>query len=178
MEALIEIAPIATMITQSVKSIYGLIDSMTNTNIDNDKYSDITEMIDMLDIRNKLNTYSLLICEFPGANSESIKSSLLAVKNIILELETKIKSIKNKVDYNKSLWIFISFRSYKFTKDYKDLGKLVTKLDDRINSLKTVIEISKLWNSNLFKDIKKSVIINKYDMPNLDEYYFKNKVIP
>lgn len=173
MEALIEIAPIATMITHSVKSIYGLIDTMTLKSTNNDKYNDITEMIDILDIRNKLNTYSLLIYEFPGTNTESIKNSLLAVKNIITELEIRIKSIKNKIDYNKSLWIFISLRSYSFNKDFKDLEKLVNKLDDRINSLKTVIEISKLWNSSLFKDIKKSAIIGKRDIQNLDESFFK-----
>lgn len=172
---LLEIVPIATAISGSVKSIYSLIDTMTSKSntINTSTYNDIVELLDALDIRTKLDTYSQLVCEFPGTNSQSVKSSLWAVKNVIFEIESKIKSIKYKVDYNKSLWLFPSFRSHSFSKDLKDLEKLVSKLDNRIESLKTVTEISKLWNSQLFKVKESQVNVNKIDISNIDPQYFQ-----
>lgn len=151
-KGLLEIAPIVSVITGSVKSIYGLLDSIKSKTIkkENNKDSDIYELVDKLDLRDKLNTYSLLISEFPGTKSQSIKHSLISLRNIIIDIEIQLKNIKGKIDYNKSLWIFTNIRSYSFSKDLKDLEVLIGKLDSRIDSLKTVMEISRLWNGNLF----------------------------
>ena len=147
-KGLLEITTIITKITGSVKSISNLIDSVSNKN--QNMCSEFCEFIDIHDIRNKLDTYSLLINEFPGTKSQSVKNSLISVKNVIIEIETQLRSIKYKIDYNKSIWILSKIRSYSISQDLKLLEKLVKKLDSRIESLKTVTEISKLWNNRLF----------------------------
>ena len=147
-----EMAPVVGVITGSVKSICSLIDSMSSKVGSKASYTDteVYELIDSLDIRNKLDVYSLLVNEFPGTRSQSVKSSLISLQDVIVDIELQLKNIKNKIDYNKRLWLLSSMRSYSFSKDLKILEKLVAKLDSRIESLKTVTEISKLWNSRLF----------------------------
>lgn len=151
-KGLLEIAPVLTIITASVKSICNLIDSISTKPGTKTKYtdSDISELVENLDIRSKLDTYRLLLSEFPGTRSQSVKNSLISVKNAIVEIESKLKDIKKKLDYNKKLWILSGVRSYSITKDMKLLEKLVNKLDKRIESLKTVTEIAKLWNEQIF----------------------------
>ena len=168
-KGLLEIAPVANVITGSVKSICGLIDSMSSRPGLKTNYTDFEayEFIDALDIRNKLDTYSLLINEFPGTRSQSVKSSLIGVQNVIIEIESQLKNIKTKIDYNKQLWVFSSMRSYSVTKDLKVLEKLINKLDSRIESLKTVTEISKLWNSRLFVPLENKPLAINY----VNSYY-------
>lgn len=152
-KGLIEIAPIVSVITGSVKSIFGLINSISsksNTKNHHYSYREVCEFIDNSDIVNKLEIYSLLINEFPGTRSQSVKCTLINVKDVIVEIESQLKIIKKKIDYNRSLWIFPSMRSYSVSQDLKTLEGLIKKLDGRIKSLKTVTEISKLWNSHLF----------------------------
>jgi len=151
-KGLIEISSVVSVITGSVKSIFGLIDSISGKSSTKKNYTnnEVWEFIDGLDIRNKLDTYSLLINEFPGTRSQSVRNSLIGVQNVIVDIESQLKNIKDKIDYNKKLWVLSSMRSHSFTRDLKALEKLVNKLDNRIESLKTVTEISKLWNSRLF----------------------------
>jgi hypothetical protein len=171
---LLEFASIATIVTESVKSIYNLIDTIkTKSHTKNSSaYTDMSYHFEKLDIRTKLDTYGSLLCEFPGTNSQAVRNSLISVKNVISEIESKIKGIKNKIDYNKSLWIFVNLRSYSFAQDFKDLEQLVDKLDKRIHSLKNVIEISKLWNSGLFRKSEGPENINKLDKETIDIDYF------
>lgn len=154
-KGLLEIAPVLGIITGSVKSICSLIDSMSYVSNGKNNYDDseVYEFIDSLDIRDKLDTYSLLINEFPGTRSLSVKNSLIGVKNVIVEIEKHLMNIKKKSDYNKRLWILSSMRSYSMSKDLRFLERLIKKLDSRIEALKTVTEISRLWNSRLFVPI-------------------------
>jgi hypothetical protein len=150
---LLGIAPVVNVISGSAKSIYGLLDSISKSAIGSNYTDvDVNDFIDTLDISNKLEIYSLLIMEFPGTNSQAITNSLVGVKNIIVDIELQLKEIKRKIDYNKKLWMLKGWRSYNITKDLKSLEKLIKKLDGRIQSLRIVTEISKLWN-NSFNDI-------------------------
>lgn len=147
---LLEIAPITTVITCSITTICALIDSLTKKSGNNTIDPDISEFIESLDIKTKINTYGLLIKEFPRTNSKVVKNSLFNVKNAILEIENHLRNIKKKTDYNNSLWIFQRLRSHSFNKDLKILENLVNKLTGRIEDLKNVTQITKLWNDKLF----------------------------
>lgn len=175
-KGILELAPLVTTVTGSVKSIYNLIDSISKHNHSN-KYSDtdINELIENLDIRNKLHIYSLLIVECPETKCESIKNSLISVKDIIVDIESLLKIINEKLYYNKNLWIFKSFRSYSISKDMKSLEKYVNKLDSRIESLKIVTEISKLWNSKIFITTDQKIITNTIEMSSFEHIDIVNK---
>lgn len=181
-KGLLEMVPVISVITTSIRSIGGLIDSISTRSSIKTNYTDseISDVIDALDIKNKLETYSLLINEFPGTKSQSVRNSLVSVKNVIIEIESQLKTIKNKIDYNKRLWILATIRSYSVSKDLKFLEKLVKKLDSRIESLKTVTEISKLWNSRLFVSVENKQLSTTYDKRhvNPENDHVNNNKIP
>lgn len=167
---ILEFVQIGSIITGSVKSIYGIIDSLTFAD-STDIYQGvhITMFINSLDIRNKLNIYSSLIKEFPGTKSESIRKALISVKDIIIDIEKKLRKIKEKVNYNNKLWFLKGFRAYDVFQDLDQLKLLVNNLEERIKLLERVTNISKLCDSNVFDhDMKNSFLENKYINMDID----------
>jgi len=136
MSAIIEVVGV---ITGSAKSAYDLLNTINNK-LD----SDILSIIDSFDIQNKLDVYRLLILEFPDTSSDAIKNCLVGVKDVIVEIESKLKEIKEKVEAEKSWWLS-KIKSYFLLKDIRNLERLIKKLDSRIESLKTISQISRLF---------------------------------
>ena len=121
-------------------SIYGKTDTVRN----------VINVLDDLDIKNKLAIYSLLLAEFPGTKSVCLKKTLISVKNTIIDIEIELDSINKKIRYNQSLLVMSKIRSYSIDTELTKIQSLVDKLDKRIISLKTITEISKLWNNEIF----------------------------
>jgi hypothetical protein len=153
-KGLFDIVPTVTIITKSTQSIYSLLKSINPVANGANKYKqcDFLKFIDNSDIICKLSIYTKILNEFPGTCSKAIKKSLIYVKDIIINIESEIFNIKTKIDYNKSIWFFGNVRSYNINDEINNIQSLFDKLDKRISLLQTTIEISKLWNNDVFKE--------------------------
>ena len=169
-KSLLEIAPIVHTVTSSVKSIFGIMDSISTSKTPGigkkTVYSDIDDFLDEVDLRTKLDTYSLLILEIPCTRSKAITNCLINVRNVIKEIEKQMVNIKKKTMYNKSLWLLKSMRAYSINTEFKILQRYIEKLDSRIDRLKTVTEMSKLYNGKVF-----DASLDISDMANGDDDY-------
>jgi chromatin segregation and condensation protein Rec8/ScpA/Scc1 (kleisin family) len=64
------------------------------------------------------------------------------INDTLKNLETIIKNITDKIEYNKSLW-FSYFRTYNLQQDREELKILITQLEHRFNLLIKFYSITK-----------------------------------
>lgn len=135
--------PVAiNIISSSATTIYGLIESISNSNT---IYStDINEFIISSDIKVKLEIYTLLLSEIKDLEIKTIilcinkiHDSITNIKNELIEIETNIK-------YNESLYIAKKWRSYSFKLNIDKLKIYVKLLDDRFIALRNACGIISL----------------------------------
>lgn len=159
-KGLLEMAPIITTISNSVKSIFSLAHEIPKA--EPSMSTDMAEFIDSSDIIAKLGAFALLISEIPAIKSHSIANALIDVKNSIVEIEDKLREIKKKMEYNNNLWILKGLRSHQLCKEIICFDRLIKKLDSRIHTMKTIIQISQYYSDTNLFDL--SDVVNK---PNL-----------
>mgnify|MGYP000629682693 CR=1 FL=1 len=166
-KCLLEVVPMMNIMSGSVRSIFDFTDTLVRKSTKKEKITenDVMDYIDTQDIKNKLMTYKLLLKEFPCTISKSINATMESVRDIVTEIERKINMIENKINYNKKLWT--RTYAYPIADDYKKLQILIKKLDERIAALKTVTELAKMINADVFNG---SYIANIKDLDDEENY--------
>ena len=127
-------------LTSSANGIYTLIGNINN----NEFIPDISDFLAESDIQHTIKSSELLVREIKVGKHSPITliESLDSLKDCMLKIEDQLSEVKKRLTYNKSLWIFVYYRSYKFTDIVKKLRTLKMTLDIRRDSLFDILKIN------------------------------------
>lgn len=132
-----------SILSSSVQNIFGIVDKFKGHSNDNNS---VYIKLKKLDIENDLILINTLLSEInvEKNHSKSLSLCLERLKECVLEIENELKIIDYRVNYNNSLWLFKSVRTYGFENRIKALEVLKENLDNRKNNLFEIIKITNL----------------------------------
>ena len=170
------------IISASSSTIYTLIISISKSSVV--YVGDVMDFINASDIKVKLETYTLLFYEIKEQNSKTI---ILCINNIcdaIKDIENELRIIETNKNYNESLYVAKTLRSYSFKINIDRLKVLTKLLDDRMIIFRNICDIVSFvgikGNSELKHDLeietneddqrsRSNVHVNYYGCNNLKE---------
>ena len=132
-------ASIVNSITLLSNNVFTLLNNIT-------KKIHQTEIINLLnktDIEATMKLLHAIIIEIPESNTNSILISLNNVKDIIKQIEEELISIHKKIEYNESLYILQSIRSYDCSLDLENITTKIMILDRRSDYLFRILRLNK-----------------------------------
>lgn len=124
-------------------NIYSLSNSIKLSK--NTFHADIIDLLIRSDLDYTIKLLESIITEIPHYYNSSM-SILIALKNvqeIIIQIESILKQIHDKTNYNKNIMILKNFRSYTFSDELKNLEILIQILEKRRNNLFKTLEVFK-----------------------------------
>jgi hypothetical protein len=126
-------------LTTSANGIYTLIGNISTSSV-----PDISDFLSESDIQNSIKTLEMLVREIDLKNNptRTLTASLASLVECMTEIEKNFGEVKKRMEYNKSLWVFVSLRSYGFTDIVKKLKSLKITLDNRRNSLFDILKVN------------------------------------
>jgi len=118
-----------TNITASIYNINSYILKDTNHNA-----SVVSDFIREYDILHKVKTITEFIDSIQSP-CQNIITEIESIKICINDINKQLKIIEQRLNYNKSIWLLTSVRSYGFENRIKELKILMKVLNDRFNML-------------------------------------------
>ena len=136
-------------LTSSAQNIYSLLSNITVHN----NVKDVSKVIRKLDIRANVNIIESLLNEINLENFnkgekkdekqlETLQISIKNVSEIVSEIEILLRKIDNRLKYNSSLWLGVSYRKYAFDDIIEDLTEKKDILKERVDILFNIIKIT------------------------------------
>lgn len=134
------VATCISSLTSSANGIYTLVNNMSSSV----SIPDITQFLNETDIVEKIKTLECLLNEIDNTKNptKTLISSINSLGECVKEVEIKLKQVKSRMEYNKSLWLFSSLRSYGFSDIVKSLKILNNTLDQRQKNLFEILKIN------------------------------------
>lgn len=128
-------------LTTSANGIYTLIGNIIHNR---STAPDIYMFLKESDIQTNIQILTVFIKEINIGDqcTKSLTISLNALKDCVSDIEEKLHEVKKRIDYNKSLWFFISYRSYNFLDIVCELKLLKITLDNRWKNLIDILKIN------------------------------------
>lgn len=122
---------------KQISSLLGFIKS------ENDQ-SDLTHFLRKTDIEVTIKILECIVSELRVGNETpvSVINSLKSLHESLVCIENELQDIKRRLQYNRSLYVFKSLRSYGFKSKMKNLTDNLDILDNRKKLLFETIEIS------------------------------------
>jgi len=146
--SIVVISPIINSITTISASIYNLIRHIKVTK--NTHYTELIKMLNQTDIEATillLQTIILDISSLPHDkyfnNNRFILIALNNVKEIITQIESELNHIKEKINYNTSLYIMSNIRSYDLLANLEIAENKISVLDRRCEYLFKSLDLCK-----------------------------------
>jgi hypothetical protein len=103
----------------------------------------VTEYIRETDLELKLKLLDCVVRSIDTRhNTEALELSIYSLKQCIAEMNSVLEDIDHRLQYNTSLWLIRSVRSYGFTDLYDKLKLHSQILDDRRHLLIEVLHIN------------------------------------
>ena len=124
-------------------NIYSLAGSLKLSK--NSYHADIINLLIQSDLESTIKLLESIITEIPHFYNSSM-SILIALKNvqeIIIQIESILKDIHNKTNYNQHILILKNLRSYTFADELKNLEILIQVLEKRRDNLFKTLEVFK-----------------------------------
>jgi len=127
-----------TNITTSIYNInsYVLKDTNHNANV-------VSDFIREFDILHKIKTITEFIDSIQHPN-HNVLEEIESIKICINDITKQLKIIEQRLEYNKSIWLLSSIRSYGFENRIKELKILMKVLNDRFNMLVLIYKTNNL----------------------------------
>lgn len=85
-------------------------------------------------------------------HNKALKQCLDGMKECLADLEKELKIIHQKLEYNKSLWLLPSMRSYKFTNSPDKIRSLFKVLVERRDMLFKMLDLPGLIDSDTLSE--------------------------
>jgi len=115
-------------VSSSAQGIYSLMSNISSYTC----FPDIVFALRKLDIEASVRVLEILIKELDIKHkTDTLEQSLNLLKECLTNIENELCDIHQKLAYNRSLWIFSSLRTYKFTNSIGNLEILKNQLDNR-----------------------------------------------
>ena len=116
--------------TSAASSIFYITDVVSTYKGENAKI--ITTILD-LDIANSVKVLEQLLneLEITEESSNTLHICIKSLHDVIKQIEHEFSEIQNKLEYNRSLYVFKNLRSCKFNNTIKRLTTLKSILDNR-----------------------------------------------
>ena len=161
---ILDIPTAINIISGSMRTIYGILDSVTKSN--STHLNELNSYLRRSDLRASLNVYTSLLHELGETNFETIAICIHDVQDAIKAIEMEMLMIGKNKKYNDSLYIAKSWRSYSFQQNIERLEQHVSVLEKRINNLKLcgelIIRRSAITRGISIKGKKLATQINDY----------------
>lgn len=163
-------------LTASSHGIYSLLKNIGSTGD-----ADITTILKQLDLEVSVKILETLIkdlaFEIRIYHSQTLSLCVQELKNCVEQIESELKTIKNRLDYNNSLWVFKSMRSYGFIDSIKNITIFKSNLENRKRLLFDVLKVnnhlipkySNFSENHLSKSISTSTTFPMITCPNEDD---------
>ena len=132
-------ASMVNSITLLSNNVYTLLNNIAK----NTHQIELINLLTKTDINSTIKLLHAVIIEIPESNNQSILISLDNVKDIISQIENELISIEKKIEYNKSIYILPSFRSYDCSLDLNRITTKIEILDRRSNFLFRILDLCK-----------------------------------
>ena len=127
-------------VTMSAQGIYGIITTLTSPSTT----PSISYVIKELDLATEVSVLETLLSEIDleKHHTETLNKCVKSLEECVLQIEANLKTVQERSDYNNSLWIFTSMRSYGFDDLVSALRLLKCNLSSRKKTLFNVIKIN------------------------------------
>jgi len=127
-------------LSMNIYSLSGSIKMGKNT-----YHGDIINLLIRTDLESTIKLLESIITEIPHFynSSMSILISLKNVQEIIIQIESILKDIHNKTNYNERILLLKNLRSYTFADELKNLEILIQVLEKRRDNLFKTLEVFK-----------------------------------
>jgi len=142
-------------------NVYGLAGSLKISK--NILHSEIIDLLIRTDLESTIKLLESIITEIPYFYNSSM-SILIALKNvqeIVINIEAALKSIHDKTNYNKSIYVLKNWRSYTFADELKNLDILISVLEKRRDNLFKTLEVFKHCERK--KNLENTKLLLHYD---------------
>jgi hypothetical protein len=146
--SIVVISPIINSITTISASIYNLIRHIKVTK--NTHYTELIKMLNKTDIEATILLLQTIILDISSLpydkyfnNNKFILIALNNVKEIITQIESELNHIKEKINYNTSLYIMSNMRSYDLLANLEIAENKISVLDRRCEYLFKSLDLCK-----------------------------------
>ena len=133
-----------TSITASANGIYTLVGNISSST----PTPDIHEFLIKSNIVSKVKLLECLVRETDTKSNptKTLKEAIKSVQNSLAQIEAALNEVKRRIDHNKSLYVFVYFRSYGFTDIIQKLMILKEPLNEQYQDLRGIIAINQYLN--------------------------------
>lgn len=146
--SIVVISPIINSITTISASIYNLIGHIKITK--NTHYTELIKMLNRTDIEATILLLQTIILDISGLahdkyfnNNHFILIALNNVKEIICQIEMELHDIKEKINYNTTLYVMTNMRSYDLLPNLEIAENKISVLDRRCEYLFKSLDLCK-----------------------------------
>jgi hypothetical protein len=146
--SIVVISPIINSITTISASIYNLIRHIKVTK--NTHYTELIKMLNKTDIEATILLLQTIILDISSLpydkyfnNNKFILIALNNVKEIICQIESELNHIKEKINYNTSLYLMSNMRSYDLLANLEIAENKISVLDRRCEYLFKSLDLCK-----------------------------------
>jgi hypothetical protein len=146
--SILVISPIINSITTISTSVYNLIGHIKVTK--NTHYTELIKMLNRTDIEATILLLQTIIIDISCLphnkyfnNNKFIIIALNNVKEIITHLEAELHHIKEKINYNTSLYVMSNIRSYDLLANLEVIENKISVLDRRCEYLFKSLDLCK-----------------------------------
>ena len=146
------------LLTNITTSIYNINNYIKDTN---QNAIVVADFIREYDIQHKIKTITEFIDSIQHPN-HNVLEEIESIKICINDITKQLKIIEQRLEYNKSIWLLSSIRSYGFENRIKELKILMKVLNDRFNML---VLIYKTNNQPKLTEITDDPNIYEWDDP-------------
>jgi hypothetical protein len=141
-------------VSSASQGIYSLMSNITSFT----SYPNVVYALKELDIEASVRILEKLLKELNIKNrTKTLEESLNLLKECIVNIESELSMVHEKMAYNSSIWYFSYFRSHKFSSSIMKLNILKKQLDNRtqmlFNILRTNNDLITYINPNLDPEI-------------------------
>lgn len=151
---------LVTSVTSSINGVYTLSSNIVNSTSSGAK--EIKQIIVETDLEVKINHVHMFLKELKLTSSTpyNIQYYLHAINDAINDIAQELEKIHYRMQYNDNLWIGSSVRSYKFHNCKIRLQSKLKHLEDRLNTLISLLSIQDkmIKNPELEKDMSQSIL--------------------
>lgn len=134
------VSVLTTAVTKTATGVYALLGGIHKSSNNNT----IKIRLETLDLETKIKTIDLFLKEIDTekiSNIESLSACLQSLHEIIGKIETELKIISDKIKYNNSLYLSISWRKYTCNSNFPNLERYKKTLDERIDLFFKIMQL-------------------------------------
>lgn len=117
-------------ITSTISHVYDVLTKLSSLETN----EGVIKQIEELDIKFLIQVFELFVNELKNL-SESQKLCLDEIHSIILSIKDELNKINERIEYNKSLYVLVKFRSYRFQNCIKRLTSHIKVFEKRCKML-------------------------------------------